>query len=116
MQAAPNITILTPTTSISLPAPADPRPPLRWLPLLRVMEQEGWHVQLYFCDVGSVGYMLGKGFNYLDRKFILQVHPPTLTHTLWRHEPTYMHLPSGHSHTSGRAVVGDVDMRRARCI
>jgi hypothetical protein len=33
---------------------------------------EDWHQQLYFCDVGAVDYMLAKGFNYLDRKIILQ--------------------------------------------
>lgn len=29
-------------------------------------------MQLYFCDVSSVTYMLDKHFDYLDRKYILQ--------------------------------------------
>lgn len=33
---------------------------------------ETWHEQLYFCDVGSVDHMLDKGWNYLDRKYVIQ--------------------------------------------
>ena len=50
------------------------------VPFIKDSQQAGsnavqtWHEQMYFCDVGSVDHMLDKGWNYLDRKYVIQAH------------------------------------------